>query len=303
MTSARGNLTDSRRRFLSTTAAGAVGIALGRAVPSGAADKKDNQPAKRTVRDTFWMFGVPAAVNNTGWGLPRPSRMTPTEAAFYLGTPNMFMITVPGDPPMPFDQYAIPFRALRRFAWAIVRSGGSTDEGERKHVLDMAHRFPNMTGVFMDDFFRKDGASSLSVEQLKELQDERVIDGRKLDLYVVLYTNQLHLPVQEPLKYCDKITLWTWKSEELKDLERNFERLEKLAPDNGKLLGLYMWDYGNKGHMPVELMKKQCELGLRWLHQGRIEGMIFLGSAVCDINLEAVEWTRKWIAEVGDQPL
>ena len=31
--------------------------------------------------------------------------------------------------------------------------------------------------------------------------------------------------------------------------------------------------------------------------------MIFLATNICDLGLEAVEWTRQWIAQVGDQPL
>ena len=53
--------------------------------------------------------------------------------------------------------------------------------------------------------------------------------------------------------------------------------------------------------MPVSVMQKQCQLGLQWLQQGQIEGMIFLASCICDLGLEAVEWTRKWIQEVGEE--
>ena len=53
-----------------------------------------------------------------------------------------------------------------------------------------------------------------------------------------------------------------------------------------------MWDYGAKRPMPVNLMEKQCETGLQWLQEGRIEGMIFLASCICDLGLETVEWTR-----------
>ena len=31
--------------------------------------------------------------------------------------------------------------------------------------------------------------------------------------------------------------------------------------------------------------------------------MIFLASNICDQELDAVEWTRKWIESVGDDPL
>jgi len=51
------------------------------------------------------------------------------------------------------------------------------------------------------------------------------------------------------------------------------------------------------------LMQSQCELGLKWLKAGEIEGMIFLCNNIMDKNLEAVKWTRDWIARVGDEPL
>jgi hypothetical protein len=64
-----------------------------------------------------------------------------------------------------------------------------------------------------------------------------------------------------------------------------------------------MWDYGRKKPMPLELLQEQCESGLGWLREGRIEGLIFLASCICDLELEAVEWTRNWIARVAEQLL
>jgi hypothetical protein len=58
-----------------------------------------------------------------------------------------------------------------------------------------------------------------------------------------------------------------------------------------------------KKPMPVAAMQKQCEQGLDWLRQGRIHGMIFLATCICDLGLETVEWTRDWIQKVGDQKL
>ena len=40
---------------------------------------------KPTVQDKLWLWGHDAGAHNEGWGLPQPSRITPTEAAFYLG--------------------------------------------------------------------------------------------------------------------------------------------------------------------------------------------------------------------------
>ena len=304
MTDETNKSIDSRRRFLGATAAGLTLGAFGSGVGAIAADSDEQATKPRTVRDKFWIFTCFAGADNGAKNFPGESRMTPAEGAFYLGTPNLMLIRCGGKPPLDqFEQYAIPFRPLKRLVWSIVGSGGRKDEGETQAALDLALRSPNMVGLFMDDFFHADGSGKLAPQQLKELKKRMVIDGRKLDLYVVLYRKQLGLPVAEHLKYCDKITYWTWHSKNLENLEQDFGRLEKLAPDHGKLLGCYLWDFGGQGPMPVDRMKLQCELGLRWLREGKIEGMIFLANTMADLGLDAVEWTRKWIAEVGDEPI
>ena len=62
-----------------------------------------------------------------------------------------------------------------------------------------------------------------------------------------------------------------------------------------------MYNYGEKKPMEVAQMEHQCALGLRWLKEGKIEGIIFLASCICDLKLPAVEWTRDWIARVGTE--
>jgi hypothetical protein len=264
---------------------------------------------KSTVRDKLWLWGHDAGAHNDSWGLPRPSRITPTEAAFYLGTPNLIMVRYLGRPPLPFDQCALPFRALKRVAWSVVGASGQTDERERAHVLDLAARQPNITGLMLDDFFgseqpaQGDDPAALPPDMLRELRGQLTVGGRRLRLWAVLYEHQLEKPLAPYLELLDLVSFWTWDSEKLHGLEGNLERLEKAAPRCGKVLGCYLWDYGKKKPMPLDLMQRQCESGLDWLRQGRIEGMIFLASCLCDLELEAVEWTRNWIAKVGETQL
>jgi len=285
--------------------ASAVGLSVanGQPAPPGSSVKDASTAEHPTLRDRFWVWTHVEGSYKRDFGLPRTSRMTPVEGAVYLGVPNLLFIRYQGHPPMPFGQYASAFRPFKRVVWSLVGASGQSSDEERKHVLDLAARFPNIVGFVMDDYFRRDGSGSLSVEQLQDLRSRLVIGGKKRDLYVVLYQHQLEFPVSEHLNFCDKVTFWTWKAKDLDKLESSFERLEKLAPKHGKLLGCYLWDFGTSKAMPLALMKKQCELGRRWLEEGRIEGMIFLASNVCDLELETVEWTRNWIAEVGSQPL
>ncbi len=259
------------------------------------------------VRDRLWIWGHDAGSHDREWNLPGSSRITPVEGAFYLGVPNIIMVRYGAGSLPPTVQYGVPFRALNKVVWSIVGAGGFTAAEERTEVVQLANHLPNMTGVMMDDFFRNESGDEdigvLSLDELRNIRGNLTVSGRKLDLWVVLYDFQLGLPVSEHLTLCDKVTFWTWKASDLGNLERNFARAEELAPSSGKILGCYMWDYGQGCPMPLDLMKMQCEIGLRWLRQGRIEGMIFLASCICDLELEAVEWTRSWIAEVGSRKL
>ncbi len=157
----------------------------------------------------------------------------------------------------------------------------------------------------MDDFFRKPsaegGVAALSREELIQVRQQLVVAGRRLDLWVVLYGHQLDHPVTEHLPLCDVVSFWTWEAPHLDQLEDDLAQVEGLAPGCRKVLGCYMWDYGLRQPMPVAAMEKQCSLAKAWLQQGRIEGVIFLATCICDLELEAVEWTRQWIAEVGGE--
>lgn len=255
-----------------------------------------------TIRDRFWLWGHEAGSYNTEWNLPRPSRITPVEAACYLGIPNLLMIRYNGKPEMPYDQLAVPMRTLIQVGWGITGARGETSLDEREHVLNLALRTPNITGLVMDDFINWDtGQPELSLDDLNELDERRHLTDRTLNLMTILYTHQLDIDITQYLPHCDQISLWTWHSSDLDELDNNLTRLEALAPDHELFLGCYLWDLGPRAPMPLDRLQRQCEQGLEWLRSDRIAGMIFLASCYCDLELDTVEWLRGWIAEVGDE--
>ena len=141
--------------------------------------------------------------------------------------------------------------------------------------------------------------ASMTPEQLKALRERIAASGRKLPITCVVYTHQISPRILPHVNQVDKVAMWTWRSDDLVNLESNFEKLRQIVHPKPILLGCYMFDYGDNKQMTVDRMKRQCELGLKWLQEGKIEGMIFLASNVCDMGLPAVEWTRQWIRSLG----
>jgi hypothetical protein len=265
----------------------------------------------RTIRDALWMWGQEAGsihrhANNV-WHLPGMSRMTPAEGAYYLGVPNIMIVRMANEPPPPFRQYALPLRRLKRIVWSIVGDASSKDNDRQpdlEEVIGLGKDFPNLTGAIMDDFFRKDPAAPgrYTPEQVAGFRRQLRAATRPLDLYVTLYAHNFDMPIKAHLDAVDAVTFWTWAAKDLDALERNVGRLEELAPGKRKLLGLYMWDFGPGAPMPMDAMEHQCR-GLEWLKAGRVEGLIFLASCITDLELEAVEYARRLVDQVGDDPL
>jgi hypothetical protein len=107
------------------------------------AQPKAGQP--QTVRDRLWLWSHVAGSYNGMFGLPGKSRMTPAEAAFYMGIPNVFMLHREGTPEPPLEQFALAFEPLRDVVWGIVGDSGTTNEKEREMVLDLALHNPKIS--------------------------------------------------------------------------------------------------------------------------------------------------------------
>jgi len=307
----------SRRRFLQSIAA----ISAGLAFPHSAAGQLcPVQPG--TVRDRLWVFCNP--VNADYDIVRRRTVMSPFESAVFMGAPNIIMTNQypgAGEEEMyrkigykpwesPFEQYAFPLRMLKRVVWSIVGAGGVTNDSERKEVMAMAFKIPNIVGIYMDDFFHDKSdptPASLTLDQLRDIRRQLKGPGKKLDLYVTLYTNQLDRPIGEYLALCDVISLATWEPAELANLEANLAKLEKLAPKSRIILSCYTAAFDGKQvphwtALPVPAMQDQCEVGLRWLRQGRIDGICIYGNFL-DFDWECMRWAREWIRKVGDTQL
>lgn len=277
-----------------------------------------------TVRDRLWLWGHVAGCHNP-W-VKRDCRATPAEGARRLGLDNLMMVVFGNQPePAAFPAHQATFAGLRRVVWSVMGDSSSTRNDQRddvEAVLALAQGHPNIVGGIMDDLFlapeqvvpggpvaRWDAARIAAVRQRLH-----AATPRPLELEAVFYDLLLARAARDPayrqrlwahVAACDVLTYWTWRADALSDLERSFAQVQEMTTACGvrALLGIYLFDYGASREMPLPALQRQCELGLQWLQAGRIDGLIFLASAIADADLPAVAWARDWIARVGDTPL
>ncbi|MFA7173573.1 MAG: hypothetical protein WC340_09190 [Kiritimatiellia bacterium] len=284
-------------------------------VGMAAAQEAQTSAPTTTARDKFWLFGVRAGQDDTLIGKSKTmhprfgSRVTPAEAAFYLNVPNMIMVNCDGIPP-PFskqaEDYLFTFTPMKKVLWSSTGSGGYRAGNEEEFIVSIAEKHPNICGAFMDDFFGKFGKypeperTRRAEELLKTIRTGLDKASRPLDLYVVWYTHQTESVNATLFKYINGITLWTWDSTELPQLEERFGKIEKMFPDKKKMLGIYLFDFKNGCPVPKALMELQCELGLKLLKEGRLDGMIFEANSVMGVGFPNDAWARQWIQRVGD---
>ncbi|MCL2744871.1 MAG: twin-arginine translocation signal domain-containing protein, partial [Planctomycetaceae bacterium] len=224
----------SRRNFLK--AAGAVG-----AYPLLSSLTFGNT-ATDTVRDRLWLWGHIEGSYDNQYGLPNKghSRLTPPQAAEYIGIPNIIFIRYGKKPVPPYDEYAEQYRNTKKLMWSFVGDSSSgTSAEEQEHVLELAKKMPNITGLFMDDFFHKkaepiagpdsEAAASITVARLREIRKKMEQMDRRIDLNVVLYTHQLNPAIQQHLDLCDVVSFWSWTAKELEKLPENFAKYQEIA--------------------------------------------------------------------------
>lgn len=253
-----------------------------------------------SICDKLWIWG------HNGQGgkfMGRQIRMTQAEGALYMGIPNICMVWDITAPVLPLElqsQYAMAFKPFPKVVWSATGISDSPKASEDiNNVLAIAAKFPNIHGVVMDDFFGQ--KKPYTPEELDSIKRQLFVSGRQLPLWAVYYSKELQMSVEKTLRQFDVITFWTWSQDDLQNLENNFERLVKMSPYNQKMLGCFMYDFSSNKEISIELMEKQCALGLQWLKQGKINGMIFCLSWICDMGLETVEWTRNWINEIKEE--
>ena len=313
------NHSPTRRDFLRTAAGTACALTLPCKI-IGAEKTVSSIPYEPELRDRLWMWGHGAGSTDDLYNIPKGHGIDEADAIRSMGIPNVCVIRWRGlpapenaenDPARPpFDRFIRQFGETRRVAWSVIDGAPEPYPLKKSWAFELSRLMPKLTTIFLDDFFKGDAIPAesggeapahLTLNELARLRTEAAALSRPLEVAAVLYSNQLHPAIHAHLELCDTVSFWTWKATDLVNMEENFARYREILPGKPTLLGVYMWDFGNSRPITPELMNHQLEVGLDLFHKGEIEGMIFHCTPLCDLGLEAVEMSRRWIKEHGSE--
>lgn len=303
-----------RRDFLKTASVLlADGSAPAGAVPGARAEDARWPAYESNLRDRLWMWGHDSGVYDGPDGIykiPLSKPISMADAIRSMGIPNLCVIR--GG--IADAAYREQFRDVKRVAWNISSGSNESYQALKEPVLRLSETMPNLTGYYLDDFFRFGdrpdfdrnsetimAPAALSLDELKRLHDQPASHSRRLELSMVLYTHLLCPAIKPALRHVDVVSLWIWNGGDIEQIEQSFQTYRALAPGKPTLLGIYMWDFGGARELSVERMTKQLDYALKLFKEGRIEGMIFHCTPLCNKNLAAVNLARDWIGRHGNQ--
>ncbi|MBQ4268537.1 MAG: hypothetical protein IJB97_02675 [Clostridia bacterium] len=232
--------------------------------------------------------------------------MTPEEFAEEYGIARSFIISYGGNIQAPFEPYAKRFSTLKEVKWSVLGDCSSPlPEAELGNTDDIlaclnVDGVDNITGGMVDDFFSPERMEKYPPEVLMKIRKK--LNAQGLDFWCVLYNHQLDFDLTEYLKCFDGVSFWIWGCEKINEMEEYLEKFFKLAKNNKKMLGVYVWDFMDVGKQPMDsvLYEKQLRRYFNLVADNTVDGLIVCSSVLGDVDLETNRILKRYIAEYGN---
>ena len=266
------------------------------------------------LRDRFWLWGHPEGCFNKGefgWNFQGVSRMTPTEACFFLGISKTFMV------PMTIEvnrrQYNKSFTPLKEVGWECF--GADVHPEKIDQILTEAKEFPNIKAAVFDDFVgkakkRREAGEEVTPDALYAIRDRlNNNDVRSLPMWMVLYTREFGLDKAEDentakfLAPFNGIIMWTWEEKDVPLIPEKFETLKKLTPGQRRMFGCYLYNFGERKEATAAAVKWQLDFYRAKILAGEAEGVVLHTNTMADMDFEAYTACLEWMAEHGDEEI
>jgi hypothetical protein len=262
------------------------------------------------LRDRFWLWGHPEGRYNNNaanFGFFDESRMTPTEACFYLGISNTFMTPVGWT--LNKRKYNKAFTPLRNVAWDmgvdLVKEKDKIAVADK--YLEDARDFPNVTAAVFDDFKWKDRYKQISLDEFDGIMDRlHNNDVRPVNSWMTLYTHEFGIDkavdddFQPYIDVFDGIVMWTWKESDVNLIPEKWEIFKTMAKKR-RMFGCYLWNFGESKPATREAVLWQLDFYREKILLGEAEGAVLHTNVMADADLDSFDAAREWMKLHGDE--
>ena len=223
--------------------------------------------------------------------------MTPTEGLKFFDIPNLCRVKLSSEAGNSFLSDPWISEDARRLCLSLVGAGGEVPRVDIEDILTLAKSDGRIVSAVMDDFISEKRKKAFTPEVLRGYID-RLHNSlpRPLELWSVLYERDFDITPIERARMFDVTTFWLWFGESINNYEAHFNRIRDIVDGGRIMLGIYMYDFGNKCPLSDDAMRRQLEFVEKKYDAGLIEGAILCSNVIADIGLSTVEITRDWIS-------
>lgn len=250
------------------------------------------------IKDKIWLWGqAPAGYDNAGYGLPKGNKMDPIGGLEFFGINNLCRVKLSAEAGNSFINDPWLGSPAKSICLSLISAGGNTSSNDIDDIIKMARADSRVTSAVMDDFLTGERPKIYTPEVLLNFKNRLNNEaGRKLELWSVLYEREFDIIDAERAKIFDVTTFWTWFGENLESLPESLKKMSDIVEGGRMMLGVYMYDFGNKKPLSDSAMIKQLEFAEEKLRTGEIEGIILCSNVIADIGLNAVNITKDWLS-------
>lgn len=262
------------------------------------------------LRDKLWIWGHPTNSFERLYGLDVKSYMSPLEGMEYLGARNMFYVPMGRE----HDKVKISMGLMSadRLGFSLQRSW--RDDSEIDELIALSKRFPNVTLGIFDDFFNEENTGNNSDNYPPQLlarlrQKLHAAAPKPIEMWMVAYTKHFgKIDMRTHIRQFDGASMWFWNEDDSRSFDERVKYFIELTtfsdrPDVRRLIGLYLYDFGDDRPADPGLVIMQLEKNRELIKAGLTDGVILHTNAIADLGFEAVERARQWIIAHGDEEI
>jgi len=255
-----------------------------------------------SLRDKIWLWGqIPGGHHSPAfYNLPGENKMTPTEGLTYFGIKNLCRVKLSREADCSFLEDKWLGAPAEKVCLSLIGAGGAVPKDDMEPILTLAKDDHRIVSAVMDDFYGSERMEVFTPEVLRGYRERlHTALDRPLELWSVIYEHDLDKPMQSRAVEFDLTTFWTWYGNSYPQRDEHIKQLrEKFIGDGRLMLGVYLYDYGNRCQLSDDMMRLQLDYVGEKLASGEIEGAILCSNCVADIGLASVPITLDWLDQL-----